>query len=594
MKKPLSLVLAFVLSGVSSLVLAEGAPSASAQLAASRQLAQLSEDYWDTQMRLSPLSATFVNYPKYHDRLEDVSAAGRAESHRQEARLLAALTVIDRSALGESGKVTYDVMKLNLERSLEGEKFKFWQFNVDHIDGYQSWIPTVITTAQPLKTSDDAEALLLRLKAFPSFFAAHVANLREGMKEGRVAARVPVERCIKQLEELASQKPAESPFNEAVKKLPADLEKLYGPKLLQAVETHVQPAYALYLRFLKDEYLPVTRVDKIGLSELPQGKEAYAFEIRYHTTVDKTPDQLHQMGLDELKQIREELAKIAKRRKFKGDVKAFAESIKKDPANFYKTREEIVRDAQQLIARAQAKVPQYFGTVPKTPLVVKPFEDYKEKNMPAAEYFEPADDLSRPGIYYINTYQPETRPRYAMTSLAAHEGIPGHHFQIALAMEKRDLPTFRRHGEFNAFVEGWALYTERLAEEMGLYQDDLSRVGMLSDQALRAARLVVDTGIHSFGWSRQKAIDFMKDSTVDSEEEIVNEVDRYIIWPGQALSYKVGQREILALRAESQKALGKKFDLRRFHDDVLKNGAIPLSILRTVVLGAPVTAQPGR
>jgi uncharacterized protein (DUF885 family) len=560
------------------------APSSQAQLDASRRLAQLSEDYWATEMRLSPLSATLNNYGKYDDRLEDNSALGRAEERRENLRLLAALERIDRSALGDSGQVTYDIMKVQLEDALEAEKHKFWEWNVDHIDGFQTNIPTVVSMAQPMKTADDAQALALRLEGYPAYVANQIANLREGMKDGRVAAKVPVERLISQLDDMLKKKPEETAFADAVKRLPDSVGRLYSAAIYRAIETHVQPALADYARFLKDEYVKNARPDKIGLSDLPGGKEAYAYTIRHHTTVVKTPEELHQIGLDELKGIHEELMKIAKRRKFKGDLHAFTESVKKDPANFFKTRDEIVEDARARIARAQAKVPEYFSVIPKTPLVVKAYEDYKEQNAPGAEYYEPSDDLTRPGVYYINTYEPETRPRYGMTSLAAHEGIPGHHFQIARAVEMRDLPAFRRHAGFNAFIEGWALYTERLADEMGLYQDDLSRVGMLSDQSLRAARLVVDTGIHAMGWSRQKAIDFMVANTVDSEKELIDEVDRYTIWPGQALSYKVGQREILELRKQSQKKLGKAFDIKKFHEDVLKNGSVPLSVLREVVL----------
>lgn len=560
------------------------APSTQAQLAASRQLARLSDDFWATQMRLSPLSATLNNFGKYDDRLDDNSAFGRAEERRETLRLLAALDQIDRSALGDGGKVTYDIMKLELDDTLEAEKYKFWEWNIDHIDGFQTNIPTVVSMAQPMKTTDDAQALALRLEAYPAYVANQIANLREGVKDGRVAAKVPVERLISQLEDMLKKKPEETAFADAVKRLPDDLQKLYGPQIYRALETHVQPALADYARFLKDEYLRAARAEKIGLSDLPDGKAAYAYTIRHHTTVDKTPEELHQVGLDELKGIHEELMKIAKRRKFKGDLHAFIESVRKDPANYFSSRSEILADAKARIARAQAKVPEFFSVVPKTPLVVKPYEDFKEQNAPGAEYYEPSDDLTRPGVYYINTYQPETRPRYGMTSLAAHEGIPGHHFQIARAVEMRDLPAFRRHAEFNAFVEGWALYCERLADEMGLYQDDLAKVGMLSDQSLRAARLVVDTGIHAMGWSRQQAIDFMVANTVDSEKELIDEVDRYTVWPGQALSYKVGQREIIELRKESQKKLGRAFDLKKFHEDVLKNGSVPLSVLREVVL----------
>ena len=554
------------------------------QETASQRFERLAEDYWETQMQLSPLYATFVNHPRYQDRLDDPSAAGRALDARERRRLLGGLSAIDRATLTEGERVSWDIMKLELDRSIEGDQHKFWQWNIDHMDGPQSWIPSVVEMGQPMKTAEDAEALLLRMKAMPGYFAALSSNLREGLREGRIAAKVPVEKLLSQLDGLLKTPVGESPFAMAGKKLPPELRGPYLPQILAAVETHVFAAYADYQRFLKETYLPRARAERIGLSDLPGGLDAYRYQIRLHTTLDFTPDQLHQLGLEEVKGLRAEMQAVARRMGHRGELNAFMDKVRHDPKNFFSTREEVLKNAQDLVAAAQLQLPKYFGRLPATPLLVKPIEDYKEKNDVAARYYEPADDLTRPGIYYINTYQPETRPRFSMTSLAAHEGVPGHHLQIALAIEKRDLPTFRRHGGFNAFVEGWALYSERLAAEMGLYKDDLSRVGMISDQALRACRLVVDTGIHARRWSRQQAIDYMKQNTPMSEDEIIAEVDRYTIWPGQALSYKVGQREIMALRLQSKKALGSKFDLKRFHDDVLKNGAVPLSVLRSVIL----------
>ncbi|MBI3553185.1 MAG: DUF885 domain-containing protein [Elusimicrobia bacterium] len=566
---------------------AQGPASAPVQapplVTAEQRFSALAADYWETQMRLSPLTATFVGYGRYDDRLDDPSAFGREEGSRERERLLESLRAIDKAALNGADKISYEVLLYELERALEGDKHKFWQYGIDHMEGPQSWIPTVIATAQPMKTADDAKALLLRMKSMPAYFASYLANLREGLKDGRVAARVPVEKTAAQLEEMLKVPPEKTVYADAARKLPPNVQAVYLPRILAAVETHVNPPLDELMEFLKEDYLPKARAEKIGLWALPEGREAYRYMIRYHTTVDMTPEEIHQLGLDQLKGIRAEMEAIAKRLHHKGDLKSFLEGLRKDPKNFFATRDEVERDARSHIEATYAKLPKWFGLLPKTALVVKPFEEHREKNEVAAQYFEPSDDLSRPGIYYINTYRPETRARYNMATLAAHEGIPGHHLQIAIAMELPGLPTFRRHGDYNAFVEGWALYTERLADEMGLYPDDLSRLGMLSGQSWRACRLVVDTGLHAFGWSRQKAVDFMKDNTAMSEDEIVAEVDRYTIWPGQALAYKIGQREIMALREDAKKALGKKFDIRKFHDEVLKNGAVPLSVLRQAV-----------
>ena len=540
----------------------------------------LSGDYWAVQMRLSPLYATFVNYPGFNEKLDDNGPEGRAAEEKEWKTLQARLAQIDLNLLSESDRVTAEVLRWQLDLSLRRFRHKFYQWDVDHMDGPQSWIPSVIALAQPMKTGDDAEALLTRMRALPRYFQNQIANLKEGLKEGRVAAKVPVEKTIRQLEDLAKTAPDRSPFVAAAKKLPDPLRAKYLPLVVAAVKELSEPANSDYLKFLKTEYLPRARPVKIGLSFLPGGSDAYRYQILYHTTLDKTPAELHRLGLKELEGIHREMEAIAAKQGHKGPLKAFLDQLRKNPANFYKTREEILKDAQTLVARSQAKLPEFFGILPKTPLIVKPVEDYKEKNETAARYFQPPDDLSRPGIYYINTFEPPTRPRFAMTSLAAHEGVPGHHFQIALALEQRSLPAFRRNAGFNAFVEGWALYAERLADEMGLYQDDLSRLGMLSDQAWRAARLVIDTGLHAEGWTRERAIDFMRDNTISSQEECETEIDRYTIWPGQALSYKVGQLELQQLRAAQASKLGAKFDIRAFHDSILRNGAVPLTLLR--------------
>lgn len=545
---------------------------------------KLADDYWETQMRLSPLWATFVNHPRYHDKLDDNSAAGREDERKAREALLNRLKALDRAKLTEQEKVSLEVMRLELELALERPRHKFWQWDVDQMDGPQTWISSVVEFSQPMKTEADAEALLKRLAAMPRFFDNHIRNLREGLSEGRVAARVPVEKTIAQIEGILKIPADQSPFMAAARRLPDPLRAKYEPLVARAVQSQAYAAYGRYLDFLKNEYLARARKDKIGLSALPGGLEAYRFQIRSHTTVDKTPEELHALGLKEVAALSAEQEAIARKLGHQGNLKAFIEKLRKDPRMFFATREELLADAEALVARAKKKLPEAFGILPKTDLVVKPIEPHKEKNDVAARYYPPPDDLSRPGIYFINTYEPKTRARYKTASLAFHEGVPGHHLQIAIALEQRGLPAFRRNGGFNAFVEGWALYSERLADELGLYPDDLARFGMLSDQAWRAVRLVVDTGLHAKGWSRQQAIDYMKDHLAASEHEIVQEVDRYTIWPGQALSYKVGQIELLALREESKKKLGAAFDLKRFHDKVLSGGALPLPVLRSVIL----------
>ncbi|MBI4060429.1 MAG: DUF885 domain-containing protein [Elusimicrobia bacterium] len=560
--------------------------SCSAPARAADAAAGLFADYWAEQMRLSPLSATFYGERGHDDRLDDNSPAGRAARAASDKALLKRLGALDRGALSPEERLSAAVMKAMLDDDLQGLALPFQEFEVDHMDGGQSWIPTVIKTAQPMKDASDAAALEKRLKAVPLYFKRHRENIASGLATGRVAARVPTEKLIRQLDEMLAAPLEKSPYADACDRLPEPLRAEWKPRLLRVVETEVMPAVRELSAFLKSDYLPKTRSENIGLSGVPGGRAMYRHLIRSYTTVDKSAEQLHRIGLEELAGIRGEMSQIARRAGHAGDLESFLDGVRKDPANFFATREEVVQNAEALVARASAKLSDWFGTLPRTALIVKPVAEFQEKNEAAARYFPPPSDLSRPGVYYINAYQPESRPRFSMTSLAAHEGVPGHHLQIALALENEELPRFRRSAGFTSYVEGWALYAERLSDEMGLYQDDLSRLGMLSDQALRAARLVVDTGLHAKGWTRGKAIAFMRANTPMSQEEIEAEVDRYTVWPGQALAYKVGQRELTALREEAKSRAGRRFDIKAFHDAVLRHGPLPLPVLRRSVLEA--------
>jgi len=557
-----------------------------APVRAAEDAAKLFSDYWATQMRLSPLVATFYGERGYDDQLDDNGPAGRAARKAAGEALLKRLKVLDRKALSAEELLSASVMAAMLDDELAGLALPFEEFEVDHMDGGQSWIPTVIQSAQPMKDAADAAALEKRLKAVPLYFTRHRDNLASGLKSGRVAARVPVEKLIRQLEEMLAAPVEKSPYAEACDRLPEPLRAEWKPRLLKIVTDEIAPAVRDLASFLKNGYLPKARDGNIGLSALPGGRAMYRHKIRSHTTADKSAEELHKIGLAELEGIRDEMTQIARRAGHAGDLENFLETVRRNPANFFTTREEVLKNAEFLVAKATAKLPEWFGALPKTALVVKPVEEFQEKNEAAARYFQPPTDLSRPGVYYINTYKPESRPRFSMTSLAVHEGLPGHHLQIALALENKELPQFRRSAGFTAYIEGWALYTERLGDEMGLYQDDLSRLGMLSDQALRASRLVVDTGLHAKGWTREKAIAFMKDNTPMSQEEIEAEVDRYTVWPGQALAYKVGQREIMALREEAKARTGRRFDIKAFHDAVLRHGPLPLTVLRDSVLAS--------
>ena len=530
-------------------------------MTAAQELRSICDDSWEATLRENPTYATYLGDFRYNDRLVDLSDAGRAKRRSLNEGFLERLRRLDTPSLDENDRVTADILRLQLEQSLEEERHKFWQWDVDQMGGPQADFPQLLNF-HPLS---DLAGLQARFRGFSTYMDQYLDNLRAGVREGRVAMRVAVERVIGQLKGMLAKPETQSPF--AAK-----------PELFPAIRDSVYPAYRKMLAYLEEEYLPKARTRDVGLGALPGGKEAYAFRIRYHTTTDLTAEEIHRIGLEELRSIQDEMRKIAK-----GDLKPFLERLKKDPQNFFASREDLLDSARRELAKANAKLPQWFKRLPKNECEVKAIEDYRERDCVAAFYYPPDEKLTRKGIFYANTFDATSRPRFNMPALAIHEAVPGHHLQIALALEIEGLPRFRRQAGFTAYVEGWGLYSERLGDEMGLYEDDLSRFGMLTYQAWRACRLVVDTGLHALGWSRQQAIDFFLENVMLTETEVLNEIDRYIIWPGQALAYMVGKREILALRDEARKAMGPRFDIREFHDVVLRNGAIPLTTLRRLV-----------
>ena len=530
-------------------------------MTASAELAKLGDDAWESMLRHAPTFATYLGDFRYNDRLADLSEDGRAARRKDAEGFLSRLSKIDAASLPEGDRVTADILRLQLEQSLEEEHHKFWQWEVDQMGGPQADFPQLMNF-HPLT---DEAGLIARFRAFPKYIDQYLENLRAGVLEGRIAMREAVERVIGQLKAMLATPAEKSPF--AAK-----------PSLVPAITDSVYPAYRKMLDYLEKEYLQKSRTRDVGLWALPGGRAAYDFRIRYHTTTALSSEEIHQIGLDELRGIQKEMAAIAR-----GDLKAYMQKLKGDPRNFFASREDLLESARREVAKCKAALPKWFSRLPKNDCEVKAIEDYREKDSVAAFYYPPDEKLTRKGVFYANAYEPASRPRFNMAALAVHEAVPGHHLQIALAMEIEGLPRFRRQASFTAFIEGWGLYSERLGDEMGLYETELDRFGMLTYQAWRACRLVADTGLHSLRWTRQQAIDFFMENVALSEAEVLNEVDRYIIWPGQALAYMIGKREIFALREEARKALGPRFDIREFHDVVLRNGAVPLTTLRSVV-----------
>jgi uncharacterized protein (DUF885 family) len=537
---------------------------------------QLAQEYWEGLLRRNPVLATFFGDHRYDDRLPDVGPAARAEEEAELRPILARLEPLADAPLEQEDRITWDMLRLAVQAGLDSLRLRLDEMAVDQMDGPQVWL-LELPNWHPTDTPERVAQLVARFQAFDRFMDQYLETLRDGIRDRRTAPTIAVERVIAQLDALLAT--------------PVEASPLVAPARdqLQAVVADViYPAYRRMLEFLH-EYLRLHARKDPGVWSVADGEEIYRLLARQHTTTELTPDELHQVGLQDLKGIHTEMRAIMDRLGA-GDlpIRAFTEKLTRDPANLPSSREELIQISERLLALAQAALPHAFSRLPGVPIVVKPVEEFRERDAPAAYYFQASPDGSRPAIFYINTFEPQNRPKHTLPALAFHEGVPGHHLQIALAQESKDLPAFRRLSAgwlSNAFVEGWALYTERLADELGLYSDELARFGMLGYQAWRACRLVVDTGLHHLRWSREQAVEFFFENVGLTERETVNEVDRYIVWPGQALAYKVGQREIESLRQQQQQRLGERFDLRAFHSALLAHAAVPLSTLRLVILG---------
>ena len=550
------------------------------------ELDRLAEEYWDATLVLDPTEGTVLGDHRYGDRLSDISEAGRAAAT---ARLQALGGAV--AALAEETEPEAALTRAVLGHAI-ADRLAFLAadpraYTVDAMNGPQTGFLD-IAALQPLRDAADGEAMLSRWWAMGPWVDQQTTQLRRGLAEGRSPVAGSVRRVIAQLDELAARPLEDWPLLDPLRSEHAGWSdsawRAFEVGLSGAVRDGLRPAFARYRTFLADEALPHARDEaRVGICNFPGGAELYAQLARAHTTTDRSPQEIHEIGLAEIARIDAEIAELGGRVLGTHDLPGTLAALRGDPSVHFSSGEEIVAVAEASLARAVAAIPGWFGRLPQARCEVTRMLPHEEQHSTIAYYRQPPQDGSRPGRYYINTYAPQTRPRYEAEALAFHESVPGHHLQIAIGQELEQLPTFRRHGETTAFVEGWGLYSERLADEMGLYSGDLDRIGMLSFDAWRASRLVVDTGMHALAWSRSAAIDFMAAHTVLALNNIANEVDRYIGWPGQALAYKMGQLEIRSLRADAEAALGASFDIRRFHDAVLGHGALPLSVLRESV-----------
>jgi len=501
--------------------------------------------------------------------------------------LFNALAAIEYEPLSPDERLTH----LALRHQLEGERARevcepeVWV--VDHRKGFQLDFLN-IATAQPLETPVDGERMIRRWNAMATYVDDHISNLRAGLETGRIAARVSVSRTIAQLDALLERPveewPLYAPAGTKLDSWPEGTRHDFRRAIRDAATDRIRPAYGRLRDFLRDELYPSARMGAdAGLSGLPGGAQCYRAMIRDLTTLELTPREIHEIGIEELEGIHAEIATLGEAVFFTSDLGEIQEHLRSDPSMHFRWPGEITGMAEAAYARAEIAMPEWFGRTPDAEMVIRPIPLYEAQQSSLAYYRQPAPDGSRPGTYYVNTSRPETRPRYQSEVLTFHEGIPGHHLQTSIAQQIPSLPEFRKHLGSTAFTEGWALYSERLADEMGLYSGDLSRLGLLSYDAWRASRLVVDTGIHAFGWTRADAVAFLRDNTLLAEANIEVEVDRYITSPAQALTYKLGQMEILRLREEAEVRLGDRSSVSDFHDRVLENGALSLPALAEAI-----------
>jgi uncharacterized protein (DUF885 family) len=542
--------------------------------AAPTALDRLADAYWEAFVRRNPTFATALGDRRFDDRLEDYSS----EANNAWRALLEAFEH-ELAEIGEDGDPTTRAAladALHVDRAVLDADVA--AFNVDPMGGPQVELLN-IPSYQPIRSPAEADALIERWHAMPAYLDQAVADLRRGTSEGRTAVSMLCTRVVDQLDELLAKPDAEWPLADPAREAPEIRDRL-----LDAIAQEIRPAFERYRAVIVDEIAPAARPnDRPGLAHIPGGTEAYRLLTRAHTSLDVVAQDVHDIGLEEIRRIDGEFVELGARLLGTDGLAATLKALREDPALHFSTREEIEATARASLERANAAVGDWFGRLPKAPCEVAVMPAHEEKHSTIAYYRDPAADGSRPGQYYINTYAPETRPRYEAETLAFHESVPGHHLQLAIAQEVTELPAFRRFDGSTAYVEGWGLYTERLSEEMGLLSSETDRFGVLSFDAWRAGRLVVDTGMHALGWTRQQAIDFMVEHTALGENNIANEVDRYIGYAGQALAYKLGQLELLRLRAEARERQGDRFDIRRFHDAVLEQGALPLPVLRGVI-----------
>ncbi len=547
----------------------------------SARLAQLFRVNWEYVMTEFPEFATYVGYPGQNTRWTDNSLQAIERRKRELEEPLAVVKTIRRDRLSPPNRLNYDLFRRGVEEQIEGTRFKDEYFAVTQLDGVQQDVGRLLAQ-MPTASVQDYENILARLNAVPALVDQAIVLLGKGLEAGITPPRVTLRDVPDQIRGLTPEDPMASPLLQPFAQFPASVPAGERERLTRAARDaytqRVAPAYRKLYDYVAGTYVPKTR-ESIGMRELPDGPAWYAYRVRQFTTTSLSPDQIHALGLREVKRIRALMDSVIAATGFKGSFADFARFLRTDPQFFYDDSASLVRAYRDIAKRADPGLIKLFGRLPRLPYGVTTVPSFMAKSQTTAYYQGGSLQAGRPGYFFVNTYDLKSRPKWEMEALSLHEAVPGHHLQIALAQELDGLPEFRRYGGYTAFVEGWGLYAEGLGPELGMYQDPYSKFGQLTYEMWRAVRLVLDTGIHAMGWTREQALQFFKDNAPKAEQDITVEVDRYIAWPGQALAYKIGQLKFRELRDSTAAALGARFDIRAYHDEALRNGALPLDLL---------------
>ena len=587
----LAIAIAVAMSGCATTAATSMSAENTHQVAASKaqQLDQLYQQFWEENLKLNPIQATFQGDNRYNDQLPNFYTADfRRRAHDFTVGWLDKVQKVGSDGLSGQDLLSYEIFVRSAKDSLEGEQYPDWMLPVNQMGSIATFAAQLGsgTGAQPFKTVKDYDNWLARGDRLPLLVDSIIGNMREGMQAGVVQPKALMVKVVPQYDAIIKDKPEDSVFWGPIGNMPKDFSDADKTRLTAAyrdmIGQKIMPSFRKLRNFIADDYLPATRAS-VGMDKLPNGAAWYAYNVRTTTTTDMTPAQIHQLGLDEVARIHGEIGEVMKQVKFKGSLQDFFKYMRSNKKFQFKSEDALLTYYRSLEARINQRIPEQFSLLPKAGFEIRPVESFRAKSAAGGEYQGPSEDGSRPGIFYVNTFDLPSRKTWAAEDLFLHEAIPGHHFQISLQQELKDVPAFRRFGGNTAYVEGWALYTESLGKDLGVYETPYDYFGRLQDELWRAIRLVTDTGLHSKGWTREQVIKYMLDNSAASETDATAEAERYIAWPSQAVAYKIGELKIQELKKRAKAALGDRYDVREFHAEVLKDGSVPLDVLEAKV-----------